>query len=162
MIINGDWVRAQTNAVLQDGAAVDYACSALQQENFVLHPDRNKNWDSFLAISHTIRRAGINSAVLDAGAGDESAYLPSLQKWGYTNLLGCNLDRHDDYSAGIKNGVRQVYADITATPFPSRCFAFVACLSVIEHGVDWRKFLLEMSRILEDQGDYLSLSTIGP
>jgi SAM-dependent methyltransferase len=148
-----DWVQAQTNAVLQDRDAVDHACAVLHQEGLVLHPDRNKNWDNLLAIAHTLSRTDLNAAVLDAGAGDESAYLPSLYKRGYANLLGCNLDRQDDYSAGMKNGVRHVYADITATPFPSYCFDFIACLSVIEHGVDWRKFLLEMSRILVYQGE---------
>jgi SAM-dependent methyltransferase len=153
MLINGVWVKEQTNRALLHSAAVDDAVETTSVAGLPLHPDRNKNWDNYLALSHTLRVAGLQEPVLDAGAGDESAYLPALQKWGYTEILGCNLNRSDDYTAGRKNGIRYVYADITDTLFLSGSFAFVACLSVIEHGVDWRKFLIEMHRILRLNGE---------
>lgn len=151
------WVRSQINSALVDRAAVQYACNALDDAELPLHPDRNKNWDSFLALYNTIRTTDFAAPILDAGAGDESAYLPGLKAMGYTNLLGINLDRHDDYKAGVKNGIRYAYGDITGTPFPNEIFAFVACLSVIEHGVDTLAFLCEMTRILK-LGGYLFVS----
>ena len=153
MIVNDDWVKDQTNRALLNTQQVDLAVNVLKSAELPIHPDRPKNWDGYLAFCHTLRVAGLNEGVLDAGAGDESAYLPALKKWGYDNILGCNLDRHDDFLAGIKNGVRHVYADITKTAFQPESFAFVACLSVIEHGVDWRAFLLEMHRILRAEGE---------
>jgi SAM-dependent methyltransferase len=152
MLIHANWVEAQTNSVLQGSSEVAYAVRALNNASLHLHPDHNKNWDNLLAISHTLVWADEHDAVLDAGAGDESAYLPGLRDLGYDNLIGCNLDRHDDYKAGLKNGILYAYADITATPYPRDCFAFVSCLSVIEHGVDWRAFLCEMRRILVPNG----------
>jgi SAM-dependent methyltransferase len=149
-MINEEWVWSQTNQALKHHNDVEHACQALSREEFPLHPDRNKNWDNYLAIKHTMLRSSLHEPVLDAGAGDESAFLPGLCEHGFTNLVGINLDRKDDYKAGIREGIRYAYGDITSTPFPSRIFGAIACLSVIEHGVDWKAFLFEMYRILKD------------
>ena len=146
------WLHSQTNKALTKRSDVDYACQALKGARLPLHPDQNKNWDNLLAIYHTLCTTDFSAPVLDAGAGDESAYLPGLKAMGYTNLLGINLDRNDDYKAGVKHGIRYAYGDITSTPFPNEIFGFVACLSVIEHGVDTFAFLCEMSRVLKVGG----------
>jgi SAM-dependent methyltransferase len=144
-----EWAALQTNRALSDHRDIDIACDFLAARGLPLHPDRPKNWDSFLAHHHTYNRCSFVEPILDAGAGDESAYLPGLKKRGFKDLIGINLDRKDDYKAGVRDGIRYVYGDITSTPFPNQIFGFVSCLSVIEHGVDWRAFLLEMSRILK-------------
>jgi SAM-dependent methyltransferase len=143
-----NWVSDQTNSALQGQSDVISACNKLSRQHLILHPDNNKNWDSFLAIYHAAMTTDTDDPILDAGAGDESAFLPSLKQLGFYNLLGINLDRKDDYKAGVRGGIRYAYGDITSTPFPNEIFPFIACLSVIEHGVDVRAFLLEMSRIL--------------
>ena len=148
-----EWVLANTNTALRSRQDVMFAAEALLMGGLPFHPDYNKNWDNFLALYHTnaVLRSS-DEPVLDAGAGDESAYLPGLKKMGYTNLVGINLDRSDDYKAGVKNGIRYAYGDITSTPFPDDTFGFVSCLSVIEHGVDVASFMAEMSRILRPGG----------
>lgn len=151
MIAITKWVLANTNKALQRHHDVTYAADALLMEGLPLHPDYNKNWDNYIALFHT-QIAAPDDPILDAGAGDESAYLPGLKKMGYTNLVGINLDRCDDYKAGVKNGIRYAYADITSTPFPNDTFRFISCLSVIEHGVDVPVFLAEMARILKPGG----------
>jgi SAM-dependent methyltransferase len=157
MISTTSWVVENTNTALRSTRDVTFAVHALVDKELPLHPDYNKNWDNYLALYHTWYCASDNEPILDAGAGDESAYLPGLKKLGFTNLVGINLDRNDDYKAGVKNGIRYAYADITSTPFPNDTFAFISCLSVIEHGVDVRAFMLEMSRILKP-GGYLFVS----
>lgn len=147
-----EWIFANTNTALRSVEDVKHAADILLQQGLPLHPDYNKNWDNLLALYHTHSCTVEDDPVLDAGAGDESAYLPGLTKIGYTNLIGINLDRKDDYKAGVKDGIRYVYGDITSTPFPNDTFAFISCLSVIEHGVDVPAFLTEMSRILRPGG----------
>jgi len=148
-----DWVLANTNTALRSRSDVTFANQALLDRGLPLHPDYNKNWDNFLALYHTnsVLRSS-DEPVLDAGAGDESAYLPGLKTMGYTNLIGINLDRKDDYKAGVKDGIRYAYGDITSTPFPNGTFPFISCLSVIEHGVNVPLFLGEMARILKPGG----------
>lgn len=151
------WVEEQTNTALHNPGEVDFACTQAERAGFPLHPDRNKNWDSFLAAWHTADTTYPGFRILDAGAGRESVYLPSLKTLGYTELVGLNLDRHDDADEGIKNGIKYMYGDMTKTIFPDGWFGFIACLSVIEHGVDAEAFLKEASRLLR-RGCHLFIS----
>jgi SAM-dependent methyltransferase len=147
-----EWVLANTNTALRSIEDVKYAAADLLAHGSPLHPDYNKNWDNCLAIYHTCMCADNNDPILDAGAGDESAYLPGLKKLGFRNLVGINLDRHDDFTANIASGIRYGYGDITSTIFPNNTFQFISCLSVIEHGVDVASFMAEMARILRPGG----------
>jgi SAM-dependent methyltransferase len=147
-----EWVDSQTNKALTRQDDVEIACNFMRPKELPLHPDNNKNWDSFLAVHHTRRRCSFSEPILDAGAGDESAYLPGLRVQGFHNLIGINLDRNDDYKAGVRDGIRYAYGDITSTPFPNDIFQFISCLSVIEHGVDVPVFLTEVARILKPGG----------
>jgi len=96
-----------------------------------------------------------SEAILDAGADRVSQYLPSLAKLGYTNLTGIN--KVCDHVANV-NGVWYERGDIENTHFRDGCFAFIACLSVVEHGVDVGAFLREAARLLV-KGGHLFIST---
>ncbi len=143
------WATEQTNRALRNNRAVEYARAATLRIGVPLHPDPPKAWDNFLALYHTVANTEPDSPVLDAGGARYSAYLPALHALGYTNLIGINLLERE---AETVNGIQYRYGDITKTDFSNGYFGFVACLSVIEHGVDWRLFLQEMVRILRPGG----------
>ena len=140
-----EFAAEQTNKALREASAITFAASALRAAGLPVHPDRPKAWDSFLAIHYALRHAAPESAILDAGAGIESSFLPSLAMLGYRNLTGINLLFKKKQRIG---GVTYEFGDITNTSYPGGHFSYVACLSVVEHGVDVAKFLAEMARIL--------------
>lgn len=153
------WVVRHTNRPLLTDLAAGQARVLLTKHGCPIHRERWKNWDDFLAVYHTVTRANPElDRVLDAGACRDpkypSAYLPGLQKFGFRHLTGCNID---EKARVIENGIHYQYGDITKTDFPRRHFGFVSCLSVLEHGVDWRKFLFEQGRII-GSGGHLFLS----
>jgi len=113
------------------------------------HPDRPKRWDNALAVLHAATLCDFDAPVLDAGAELYSAFLPSLSKLGYERLTGINTAFR---GAGTKEGIRYRHGDVTQSPFEDGSFRFVACLSVIEHGVDVARFLREQARLLAPGG----------
>jgi SAM-dependent methyltransferase len=75
-----------------------------------------------------------------------SVLLPWLSLYGYRNLIGINLT----FGKKVRRGpIRYEYGDITKTRFPAASFDAIACLSVIEHGVDVDLYFREMSRLLK-------------
>lgn len=154
-----DWAREQTCTPLSNFGQVNIAKLFAAAQGLPLHPDRWKNWDSYLAIHHAKRLLEKDDPVLDAGAcHDEvypSAFLPSLKKLGFTDLTGCNLDEPED--GLVSDGIRYEFCDIERMRYSGGHFAFMACLSVIEHGVDYRKYFVEAARILRP-GGYLFTS----
>lgn len=148
-----EWARVQTCAPLASNAEVQIAERLLKSQELPLHHDKWKNWDSYLAIHHATRLLVEHEPVLDAGAcrdsGSPSAFLPGLKKLGFTDLRGCNIDEPHTV---VEDGIVYNHQDITKTTYPGNYFRFVACLSVIEHGVDWRKYFAEMGRIIAPNG----------
>lgn len=150
-----EFVIGQTNKALRNYMQVDFATSSLLRAGLPIHPDRPKAWDTLLAVCLAQGLVDPRSAVLDAGSGLESAFLPSLAMSGFDNLWGINLL----FNKPVKIGsITYEYGDITGTVYPRGQFSFVACLSVIEHGVDTRIFLQEMARIIRS-GGFLFVST---
>lgn len=143
------FIGTQTNRALRGPDAVERARVVMEGAGLPLHPDVPKVWDTLIGVYHTIATTAPTDAVLDAGAGKESCFLPALQHLGYSDLTGINLlfGRPE-----VVNGTHYQYGDITGTAFPPGRFDFVACLSVIEHGVDSRQFLQEMARVLRHGG----------
>lgn len=150
-----EWAREQTCSPLYDNQQVAIAKLFASTLGLPLHDDRWKNWDNFLAVYHANRLTKDKDApILDAGACRDltyspSVFLPGLKKLGFTSLHGCNLDEGPPVE---EDDILYQYADITETSYLDGQFAFVACLSVIEHGVDWRRFFPEMARILKVGG----------
>ncbi len=152
------WAAEQTNRALQSEHQVDCAYVDLIPDALPTHNERWKNWDAAIAMYHARLRAEPDDRILDAGACRDpkypSPFLPGLQKLGYQRLFGVNLDEKD---TEFENGICYQQGDITKLHFPMNNFGFVACLSVIEHGVDYRDFLLEMSRVIR-RGGHLFVS----
>lgn len=149
------WLTSQTNRALKDHDTVDRCKSIIARAALPLHTDGPKNWDNLLAIWHTTLTADIMAPIMDVAATPESAYLPSLRKLGYTDLTSINLTQT---TTEVIDGVKYQYGDCTGTNFPDSHFGFIACLSVVEHGVDLEKFFKESRRILRP-GGHLLVST---
>ncbi|MCC7086357.1 MAG: methyltransferase domain-containing protein [Pirellulales bacterium] len=114
-----------------------------------LHHDGPKNWDTLIALAEVWAATSPDAAVLDAGAELYSAFLPALYACGYRRLVGVNLV----FPRVIYRGpIRYEPGDITRTRFADESFHAIACLSVVEHGVDLQSFFAEMSRLLKTGG----------
>ncbi len=152
--LSGDWPLARPtetipSGVLQSNFEWRAARSALRKLGLPRHHDGPKNWDTLAALTQILSQTTRNAKVLDAGAELYSALLPALYAYGYRNLTGINLV----FSQPILRGpIRYEHGDITATQFEAGHFDAIASLSVIEHGVDLRKFFAEMARILRPGG----------
>jgi SAM-dependent methyltransferase len=119
------------------------------------HPDAPKNWDTLAAVAKVLAETTPDARVLDAGAELYSSFLPALYTYGYRHLTGINLA----FKRTIQRGpIHYEPGDITATRFADKFFDAVACLSVIEHGVNLAAFFTEMARIIKPNG-LLMLST---
>lgn len=151
------WCDTQTNRALQCERDVDRAYVPLVERGLPFHNERWKNWDAALAIHHACDLPTADR-ILDAGACRDpkypSPFLPAMQKLGYQRLHGVNLDEKD---TEYENGICYRKGDITNLEDGSASFGFVACLSVIEHGVDYKAFFYEMARILR-RGGHLFVS----
>lgn len=114
-----------------------------------------KNWDSLAALSAILKTTTRDAWILDAGAALKSKILPWLSAYGYKNLIGINLS----FRSAVRIGdIVYQHGDLTRTSFPNGCFDAIACISVVEHGVDMRSCFQEMSRILKPNG-LLTMST---
>lgn len=137
------------NAVLQSEAEWREAVAAAKSLGLPLHGDPPKNWDSLIALDAILRNTSPAAHVLDAGAELYSRLLPSLFLYGYRHLYGINLT----FTRPLQRGpIRYSYGDITKTDFPANTFDAIACLSVIEHGVEPEAYLRETHRILKPGG----------
>lgn len=113
------------------------------------HHDAAKNWDCLGALSTILSSCPSSGAVFDAGAARYSTMLPWLRLYGFTRLVGMNLEFPRESRHGE---VRFLPGDITATPFADNSFEAITCLSVIEHGVPLQPFLAESARLLRPEG----------
>jgi hypothetical protein len=135
--------------VLSTAAEWHAALSECRRLRLPAHPTRPKNWDALGAVSAVLSSVPESDPVLDAGAARYSPVLPWLRLYGYTSLVGNNLE----FGAPVRHGpVTFEYGDITATGYPDGHFGAVTCLSVIEHGVPVEAFLKESARILRSGG----------
>ena len=137
------------NAVLRSQAEADGAVEQVRHLRLPVMTEYAKNWDSLAALDLILRRTTRAARILDAGSEKYSMILPWLALYGYRNLVGCNLV----FDAALKSGpIRYEHGDITALAYRDSAFDAVTCLSVIEHGVDLRRYFAEMSRVLKPGG----------
>jgi SAM-dependent methyltransferase len=135
-------------------ADLQYAIDA-QKASWPVHPDRTKNWDCYIAVRHVLQHASHNERILDAGADRVSSFLPTLARMGHTDLTGINLL---EVSCEPVGPITYEHGNIEDTGYLDNHFAFIACLSAIEHGVNVERFLKEAARILKP-GGHLFIST---
>lgn len=140
---------APASGVLQSREEWELATRQMRALRLPRHPDGSKNWDTLCALSTTLTHVSPSERVLDAGAALYSTFLPSLRLYGYSHLVGTNLEFGRPIAFG---GVRLERGDIEATGFAAGSFGAVVCLSVIEHGVDVRAFLTEAARLVRPGG----------
>ncbi len=143
------WAAGQTNAALRGASEIEQAAGMMDAIGLPPHPDRPKCWDSFLATMHAAVTTARDTPVLDAGAERYSTFLPGLRRLGFTDLTGINTAFTAETAA---DGIRLRPGDITGSDLPDARFGFIACLSVIEHGVDLTAFLHEQARLLRPGG----------
>ena len=140
---------APMNATLKSTDDIARAVNEVQQLRLPPCEDTAKTWDTLGALQAIVSRFDKNAAVLDAGAEMYSRLLPWLYLYGFRNLLGNNLV----FSSAVSHGpIRYEPGDLTRTPYRDGQFDAVTCLSVIEHGVDLRKYFSEMARIIRPGG----------
>jgi SAM-dependent methyltransferase len=135
--------------VLGTRADWERAVAELRELKLPRHHDKTKNWVALAALSFVLENVASSGAVLDAGCARYSTLLPTLRLYGFTDLFGNNLE----WSRTTRHGpVRLLPGDMTATPFPDARFDAITCLSVIEHGVPVKAFLVEAARLLRRNG----------
>jgi SAM-dependent methyltransferase len=125
--------------------------------NLPSHHDPQKNWDNLKSLYYLNCIADKNEPVLDAGSSSDSLILKWLALLGFNNLFACDI-RAGSSTNYRGSKIKFSTQDLTCTDYPDEFFRAVACISVIEHGVDIDLFLEEMSRILAPSG-FLLLST---
>lgn len=124
------------------------------------HGDPPKAWDNLLAVYWAQKWVDpLVGCVLDAGIANGSAFIQGLRELGHrppNGLWGVGLEA----PIGLGPGMSMAQGDITdmRSLFGDGRLDFIACQSVIEHGVDVPKFLGEAARVLKP-GGHLFVST---
>lgn len=137
------------NGVLRTRADWEAAVAELRRLRLPVHWDKPKNWDTLAALGAVLRHTEPTDRVLDAGSALYSSLLPALWRYGYQNLVGCNLE----FGRTVRRGpARFRHGDITATEFEDGAFGAITCLSVVEHGIDLTAYFKEAARLLRPGG----------
>jgi SAM-dependent methyltransferase len=132
------------NRFLRSRFEVDEATASLKKvgapTNTACPP---KNWDLLAGLGH------VNGRVLDLGSGtDGSFFLKACASLG----LGTERWGIDIAPSPPVEGAQVIVGDLIHTPFRDGYFQTLACLSVIEHGVDLVAFAAECVRLLSPGG----------
>jgi len=170
--------KSQFNGVLKSWEEVSQASKNLNSLGLPSHPDTVKSWDTWKIINFIRKNGNNESTILDVGCNG-SPVLPYLRQLEFKNLYGCDVDlkiRKRRLLRRIKNKAFGENPDkllnemlenndgfynlsvqnLEKTNYGSNKFDFISALSVIEHGVDLKKYFLEMSRILKHNGFLLT------
>jgi SAM-dependent methyltransferase len=147
--VNGDF----KNDMLQlfSWSEIEYSSKRLKDMGLKGHHDKAKNWDLYLSVRNC-QRTDKSSNILDAGSGSKAVFAKSMADLGFRNVFACDFQ---DIRVPQIKGSR---CDIVQTPYADNFFSAIACLSVVEHGVDLERFAKEMYRICKKGGE-LMIST---
>ena len=140
---------ATVNRALRTQAEAAAAVAEIVACGLPPHQDSPKNWDLLVALGVILDRTDPGDPILEMGAPSYTRLLPWLSLYGYRDLQGIDLV----WKAPKRTGpIRFQPMDLTRTTFPDRSFAAIACLSVVEHGVDIEAYLREAARLLRPGG----------
>lgn len=140
---------AWVNRALETSGDAAAAVAEVRSCGLPPHQDAPKNWDLLVALGMILERTGRADPILEMGAPSYTRLLPWLALYGYRDLQGIDLV----WKAPARTGpIRFQPMDLTRTTFPDRSFAAIACLSVVEHGVDIGAYLHEAARLLRPGG----------
>ena len=151
--------------VLRGWSEVGEAINDLDGRPYRLHRNPLKNWDLRLIreLAEDVERGGL---AVDLGASVLGA-VRLLHEMGFRAVRGydLNVTRFDrliqlrDWLGLMARKRRPTgppyrlfTRDLLHTRLPSGSVSVVTCLSVIEHGVDVRRFFPEMARLLRPEG----------
>jgi hypothetical protein len=140
---------AWVNRALETSRDAAAAVAEVRSCGLPPHQDAPKNWDLLVALGIILDRTARADPILEMGAPSYTRLLPWLALYGYRDLQGIDLV----WKAPARTGpIRFQPMDLTRTTFPDRSFAAIACLSVVEHGVDIQAYLREAARLLRPGG----------
>jgi SAM-dependent methyltransferase len=168
------------NSVLRTSSEVKDAVNSLYSMGLFPHHGRSKSWDTYKMIS-IINSSDRSSYILDAGCNG-SPILPMLKRLGFKNLYGCDLILKTKYPVRLMKLVCSFYKkeygpiiemyedkalnlsiqNLEETSFEDNTFDYITSLSVIEHGLNLRRYFKEMSRILKKGGMLLTSTDYWP
>jgi SAM-dependent methyltransferase len=146
--------------ILQNWEEIGVAAKFLGHKELPKHTSGEKCWDLYqlYQIAAGLTRQG---KIIDLGCGGICT-LKFLRAMGFSNLHGVDLhisltDRAGQVVQMIRNRTfnrpfRLYRRDLTDTQLPAETFDMATCISVIEHWVDYKKFLTESYRLLKPGG----------
>lgn len=117
--------------------------------------DRLKSWD-ILSTINFIQAISSNKGIpiLDIGCYASELIL-ALSKLGFTNIKGIDLNPAIK-DMPYKNKIEYTLGNFMETKFPDKSFEIITAISVIEHGFNSTALLKEISRILKQDGYFIS------
>jgi SAM-dependent methyltransferase len=132
----------------------------LGRNNLPKHRSAEKNWDLY-RLYQLINPLSRDAQIIDLGCCGLDT-LKFLQNLSFQNLIGVDLNiplldrlwqihRMWDQKT-LKKPFRLYRKDLTHTGLPAGIFDLATCISVIEHGVDFERFLQESARLLKPGG----------
>jgi SAM-dependent methyltransferase len=137
------------NAVLRTRRELDQAAEQVKKLSLPTVSDTQKNWDTLSALDCILSNTSTRAKILDAGAETYSRLLPWLCLYGYTKLQAINIVFTKRKRLGP---ITYEHGDITSSNYRPGTFDAIACLSVVEHGVDLAAYFKEAARILKPGG----------
>lgn len=135
---------------------IDIATKYLQDNRLVESGLSCKNWEAAQVIPYME-----DGNWIDLGS-DGSVVLDNLVAKDIKGIkVGIDLAYSENKT--LPNGVDLIKGDLSNVPFPDGFFNYAACLSVVEHEVDFNKLAKECSRLLCKDGKlYLSCDYWNP
>lgn len=116
--------------------------------------DELKSWDVLKTVEFIESHTSKSDPILDIGAF--ASELPCiLHKLQYSNVAGIDLNP-DIKKMPYADAVRYEVSDFMRTPFESESFQVITAISVIEHDLNSKLLLAEVSRLLHPGGYFVA------
>ncbi|HEY0141999.1 MAG TPA: class I SAM-dependent methyltransferase [Thermoanaerobaculia bacterium] len=122
--------------------------------------DSRKSWDVLETVRLLEARLPKDAPIIDLGAY-ASEVLCSLHQAGFTRLSGIDLDP-GIVRMPFHEQIQYVVGDMMKVPFEDHSFAAVTSISAIEHGLQLRPLLAEVSRLLRAGGLFIASTDYWP
>lgn len=135
--------RASLCKILKSRDEIDQSTRFLKRNGFVSHNLTCKDWD----LAHIIPEIG-DGNLLDMGSSDSYVLKNVCLKRTHGEKHGIDLQQPDVPLEEVKYTI----GNLMDTKLPSQHFAYITCLSVLEHQVDFQRFAREVRRLLQPGG----------
>ena len=122
--------------------------------NGLVMGDFVKSWDVLATVNFIKVHVQKNEPVLDIGCY-ASEILLSLYKLNYSNLTGIDLDPNLG-KMPYQDFIQYETCNFMKTKFNDDSFKVITAISVIEHGLNSKALLLEITRILQPGGYFIA------